>query len=191
MSCGHDQIVHLSGAQQERKDKMKRIQQGVCQQCFQGNTQKVLPKTEYVKETEPIILTVGYLPLIDTETGELLSFLVFNGNVEKYETILKDFGFENGYAWRRKIRESKKENFLSQIKKEIPCEIYVSPDSEQKKKIAEEKLKRWVKPPSLIKGKKWNGKFYGNLIYVDGKQIKITEQQKQELETYQKSLNNA
>lgn len=184
MSCGHEQIVHLSGSQEERRKKILKIQAGVCKNCF--NNIPVEEKKEELASNK-IILDAGYLPYIDENTGALMIYLIFSNNVsEQYEHILKEeLGFKKTFAWKKQISESHYKETIKNIQEKIPCEIRFS-EQKTRKESAKEKQKRWVKPPDFIQGKKWNRKFYGNNIYLDGKQVKLSVQQKKELEDYVK-----
>lgn len=182
MTCGHEQIVHLSGSQEKRKEKMLKIQTGICNNCLHG-----IPVEE--KKEEPvsnkIILNAGYLPYIDENTGSLMIYLIFSDNVNEYETVLKEIGFKKTFGWKMQITENYYKETVKNVQEKIPCEICFS-ETERQKESAKEKQKKWVKPPDFIQGRKWNKKFYGNNIYLDGKQVKLSVQQKKELEDYVK-----
>lgn len=184
MTCGHEQTVHLSGSQEKRKEKMLKIQAGVCRKCF-NNIPVEEKKEETVSKSNKIILDAGYLPYIDENTGDLMIYLIFSDNVAEYEIILKELGFKKSFAWKMQIAESRYKETIEIIQEKIPCEIRFS-ENEIRKESAKEKQKKWVKPPDFIQGKKWNRKFYGNSIYLDGKQVRLSIQQKKELEDYVK-----
>ncbi len=183
MACGHEQIVHLSGSQEKRKEKILKIQAGVCRNCFNN-----IPVEEKKEETvsNKIIIDAGYLPYIDENTGALMIYLIFSNNVaEKFETILKELGFKKTFRWKIQVTENLYKETVKSIQEKIPCEIRFS-ENKTRKESAKEKQKKWVKPPDFIQGKKWNRKFYGNNIYLDSKQVRLSVQQKKELEDYVK-----
>lgn len=184
MACGHEQTVHLSGSQEKRKEKMLKIQAGVCRKCF-NNIPVEEKKEETVSKSNKIILDAGYLPYIDENTGALMIYLIFSDNVAEYETALKELGFKKTFMWKMQVAENFYKETIKSIQEKIPCEIRFS-EQKTRKESAKEKQKKWVKPPDFIQGRKWNRKFYGNNIYLDGKQVKLSVQQKKELEDYVK-----
>ncbi|MCD7730449.1 MAG: hypothetical protein LUI05_03010 [Oscillospiraceae bacterium] len=206
-SCGHNDVVELFGKGADRERKIAWYEtSGVCVECYKaakraeeavkpivatvkvnGNLGKVvivLSGNVYPKKDD--FKARGYFWSADTDdmSDEL------SGKVVK--AWRKTFGVdEKGQENLEKEIETLKAQGV-EVKEMInPVDAKLAQDKNAEESAEAEEISKIEKPaePEMVAGKRWNGNIYGSekygyRVYLDNKEIKITEEQKEMLEGY-------
>ncbi len=206
-SCGHNDVVELYGKGADRERKIAWYEtSGVCVECY-----KAAKRAE--EAVKPIVATVkvsGNLgKVVIVLSGNVYPQKDdFKARGYFWSADTDDMSDELGgkvvKAWRKtfEVNEKGQEALEKEIEilkaqgvevKEMinPVDAKLAQDKNAEESAEAEEISKIEKPaePEMVAGRRWNGNIYGSdkygyRVYLDNKEIKITEEQKEMLEGY-------
>lgn len=216
MSCGHEDTVVLFGKGSERERKIKYFEShGLCKKCYKKKMIEEKKKMIEERKAMGLVFDVFILPYLKYGTGEILASVYFSGDTMGHKEEIKSLG---GYKWGEaqlidacggdlslpfrwnKIIPLKELEKEMEKAKSINAKISTSYESFSQMinyQVALKWQKEWdmvEKPemPDILKDHRWNYKVYGrsgnHIIYLDGKEFSITDEQAKELEAYRLAI---
>lgn len=201
-ACGHTGVIDVTGKASDREWKLKNHECRLCQDCYKK-------KIEEEAKRKGFLFKASVSVNVDESDGSICYKVFFDGDTVPHKGEIKELGYRwNGTNWYKIIKatnlddEARKAESLGAITflqdESLKSTDYLDLAVKAREnwfKLQEE-LKKIKEPeaPSVIAGHKWNEKFYGKpgnyRIYPDGNEVKITDEQRAELEEYILQMEN-